>query len=84
MPKSSNADHVGEQSGGTVARLQRAFDVGDGAGVHAVPARVHVPRHPAAAQLHELRRTAAAGTHALSHRHTRNFPHLQKELQVLL
>lgn len=73
MPEGVNIDPDGEQGGGAVAGLQRAVDVGDGAGGDAVPAGVHVPRHPAAAELHELRRAAAARPHALPHRHTGYF-----------
>lgn len=65
MPESSDSDPAGEQSGGPVARLQCAVHVRDGTCVHAVPARVYVPGHPAATQLYELRRTAAVGTYTL-------------------
>lgn len=70
MPQGSNFNSTGEQSGGPIPRLQRAVHVRDGAGVHAVPARVHVPGHPAAAQLYELCGTTAVGTHTLPYRDT--------------
>ena len=70
MPEGSDPDPTGEQGCGSVPRLQRAVHVRDGAGVHAVPTRVHVPGHTATTQLHELRGTAAAGTDALPYWNT--------------
>ena len=49
MSESPDTDPTGKQGGGAIPRLQRAVHVGDGAGLHAVPARVHVPGHPTAA-----------------------------------
>lgn len=80
MPKSSNTDHVGEQSCGPVSRLQCAVHVRDGTGRHAVSAGVHVSRDTAAAQLYELRRTTAFGAYSLSHWNTSHFSNLQEEL----
>lgn len=80
MPKGSNTDHAGEQSCGSVSRLQCAVHVRNGTRLHAISAGVYVPRDTAAAQLYELRRTIAFGAYSLSHWNTSHFSNLQEEL----
>ena len=74
------ADPARAQGDPAIARLQRALHVRVGIRHDALPARVHVPRHPAPTVVHELRRAAATSADTVHNRNFRIVPAAEEAL----